>query len=392
MEIAYKIFFPIIVGYLIGSFLPAYFIGKIKGKDVTKEGTKNPGIANVASLFGYGTAVVVAIYDLLKAPLSIIIALKLGASDIIAYISGFASVIGHIAPFYLRFKGGRGMAASIGIMGYALFMLLKMDVRFVYFFILIVLVIAILFFMRNKWHSGDTITLFVLPFLTIGVILFYGISVNTVAFLIAVLWSIAQRIEYLLHIKFVNLSNDSRRLLSRKWLRPFASVFAIGVLFYKIYTLILLGSVLLAFIILEILRFSKKQFKAPIPYKGSEEKRISSMVMFLLGAFMTLSFFSAAIGSLAIMFTIFGDLLAWSVGISIGKRHIFAGKTLEGTIAALLTNTLIASIYFKLGLVSLAVFVTGAIIATLAELAPFEDDNFSVPLLSAITMSLINTL
>ncbi|BAL80642.1 glycerol-3-phosphate acyltransferase [Caldisericum exile] len=392
MEMLLKAIFPIVIGYLIGSFLPAYFIGKLKGVDVTKAGSKNPGIANTANLFGYKMAILVGIYDIFKSPLAIFVALKLGASLPVAFASGFSAVLGHIAPFYLRFKGGRGMAASIGVMGYSLVLLLMHDVRFAYVFIPIILIIALLFFMRNKWHSADTITLFVLPLFVIAVILYYSIRVESVAFLIAGLYSVVQRVEYLLSEKFKEATIEERKLLSRKWLRPFASIFAIGIMFYKIYTLILLGAVLLAFIIFEALRFSKKRFKGLIPYKASEEKRISSMVMFLLGAFMTLSFFSPSIGSLAVMFTIFGDLSAWSIGVSIGKFHIFAGKTLEGTIAAFLTNTLIASIYYKLGLVSVAVFLTGAIVATLAELAPFEDDNFSVPLLSAITMSLISEL
>ena len=392
MEIFLKTVLPIIIGYLLGSFLPAYFIGKLKGRDVTKEGSKNPGIANTAALFGYGYAVIVGIYDIFKSPLAIFIAIKLGATLPVAFASGFASVIGHIAPFYLKFKGGRGMAASIGIMGYALALLLLKDLRFVYIFIPILLIIALFFFMRNKWHTADTITLFVLPLFIISVILYYGINTESVSFLIAGLYSVAQRLEFLLREKFKNADNNIRKLLVRKWLRPFASIFAIGILFYRIYTLVLLGAVLLAFIILEIMRFSNRIFKAPIAYKASEEKRISSMVMFLLGAFMTLSFFEPPIGSLAIMFTIFGDLLAWSVGVSIGKIHIFAGKTLEGTAAALLANILIASIYYKLRLVSLAVFITGALVATLAELAPFEDDNFSVPLLSAIAMSLVKNL
>ncbi|MGC8691177.1 MAG: glycerol-3-phosphate acyltransferase [Caldisericum sp.] len=392
MEILLKVILPVIIGYLLGSFLPAYFVGKFRGVDVTKAGSRNPGIANTANLFGYRFAILVGIYDIFKSPLAIFIALKLGASLPVAFASGFASVLGHIAPFYLHFRGGRGMAASIGIMGYALVLLLIYDMRFAYVFIPITLIVALLFFMRNKWHSANTITLFVLPLFIISVILYYGIRVESIAFLIAGLYSVAQRVEYLLHEKLKDISVEEKRLLSRKWLRPLASIFAVGVLFYKLYTLIILGIVFLTFVIFETLRFSKRNFKAPIPYKGSEEKRISSMVMFLLGAFMTLSFFSPPIGSLAIMFTIFGDFSAWSIGVSIGKFHIFAQKTLEGTIAAFLTNTLIAAIYLKLGLVSIAVFLTGAIVSTLAELAPLEDDNFSVPLLSAITMSLVNSL
>ncbi|PMP84268.1 MAG: hypothetical protein C0175_00320, partial [Caldisericum exile] len=163
MEILLKVILPVIIGYLLGSFLPAYFVGKFRGVDVTKAGSRNPGIANTANLFGYRFAILVGIYDIFKSPLAIFIALKLGASLPVAFASGFASVLGHIAPFYLHFRGGRGMAASIGIMGYALVLLLIYDMRFAYVFIPITLIVALLFFMRNKWHSANTITLFVLP-------------------------------------------------------------------------------------------------------------------------------------------------------------------------------------------------------------------------------------
>jgi dolichol kinase len=112
------------------------------------------------------------------------------------------------------------------------------------------------------------------------------------------------------------------------------------------------------------------------------------MVMFLLGAFVTLAIFPTEIASLAVLFLIFGDLLAWCIGQTVGGPG-FLDKTWAGTAACLLTCVTLVSLYSSLGLVPLSVGLLGAVCATAVEAAPIHDDNFVMPVSSAVAMVLV---
>ena len=112
------------------------------------------------------------------------------------------------------------------------------------------------------------------------------------------------------------------------------------------------------------------------------------MVMFLFAAVLVLGFFPTNIASLAIMFIIFGDLMAWCIGRTFGGRG-FLNKTWSGTAACFVTCFTLATIYYSLDLVALPVGLLGAVCATAVEAAPLQEDNFVMPVVSAIVMSII---
>ena len=106
-----------VIGYLIGSISPSYFLGKLKGINVKENGSGNLGASNTVVLFGWKAGIFVAIHDILKAILAIVIA-RVFFHDV-AYaseIAGVSCVVGHIFPFYLKFNGGKGFASYIGMM------------------------------------------------------------------------------------------------------------------------------------------------------------------------------------------------------------------------------------------------------------------------------------
>ncbi|MEK7143148.1 MAG: glycerol-3-phosphate acyltransferase, partial [Patescibacteria group bacterium] len=106
----------IILGYLLGSISPAYILGRIlRGIDIRQHGTGNAGARNVKKVLGIGPAIICGTYDFAKGLLAMLIAWKLHAPEIIIYLSGYAAILGHIFPFYLRFRGGEGQATSLGI-------------------------------------------------------------------------------------------------------------------------------------------------------------------------------------------------------------------------------------------------------------------------------------
>ena len=108
-------------GYLLGSISPAYILGRILKKiDIRKHGTKNAGTVNTYRILGLVPAVFTAIFDLSKGLLVMYIAYLTGASPWMMHIAGFAVILGHVFPFYLRFKGGQGMATAVAILLYYL--------------------------------------------------------------------------------------------------------------------------------------------------------------------------------------------------------------------------------------------------------------------------------
>ncbi len=129
--------FSLVLAYFIGSVNPAYFLGLAKRVDLRKKGKyKNYGAANVLSLFGWRWFIFIAVVDILKGILAALIPVFLGLPWFYAYLAAALAVVGHRFPFYLGFKGGKGVAAGSG--GFGILLLLNHD--------LIAVVLAIIFF------------------------------------------------------------------------------------------------------------------------------------------------------------------------------------------------------------------------------------------------------
>ena len=132
-----EILLSVILGYLLGSLNPAALIGKFKQTNLKKSGTGNLGATNVLLHFGKAYAVVVMLFDIFKAVAAFHLAALLFPSvELASYLAGAAAVVGHIFPFYLKFKGGKGLAAFGGFV-------LAVDPH-VFLFLLIVGVVAML--------------------------------------------------------------------------------------------------------------------------------------------------------------------------------------------------------------------------------------------------------
>ena len=110
----------VVIAYLLGSIPTAYIVTRWGyGKDIRKVGGGNVGTHNVYENVGKIPAIVVGIVDVGKGVASVYIALALlESSDYYYWVfaSALAAVIGHIWPVFLKFKGGNGIATSIGIL------------------------------------------------------------------------------------------------------------------------------------------------------------------------------------------------------------------------------------------------------------------------------------
>jgi len=105
-----------VMGYLIGSSNMAYWISKIKNVDIRGNGSGNLGASNATVLLGWGAGVLVALHDIGKALVAVLAAKWLFPElEYAGAAAGVAAVLGHIFPFYLRFKGGKGLASFVGM-------------------------------------------------------------------------------------------------------------------------------------------------------------------------------------------------------------------------------------------------------------------------------------
>ena len=124
-----------LIGYLLGSFQTSYIIGKFYGIDIREHGSRNAGMTNVNRTLGKLPALIVFVCDVLKAVLAYVFVpiILFGASwsfgawghifgeaatDTIlvsGLMAGFGAIIGHNYPFYLKFKGGKGISCTIGV-------------------------------------------------------------------------------------------------------------------------------------------------------------------------------------------------------------------------------------------------------------------------------------
>lgn len=101
--------------YLLGSTSAAVLVTRLwAGKDIRALGNRNAGTANVARSVGLVPAIVVALFDLAKGAVPVLAARGLALSDGWALAGACIAVIGHSYPVYFRFRGGKGLATSLG--------------------------------------------------------------------------------------------------------------------------------------------------------------------------------------------------------------------------------------------------------------------------------------
>ena len=104
------------VAYLMGSSNLAYFLSKLKKVDLKADGSGNLGASNATILLGWWSGILVGVHDIGKAALAVLLAEWIFPDlPFIGAVAGVASVMGHIFPFYLKFKGGKGFASFLGM-------------------------------------------------------------------------------------------------------------------------------------------------------------------------------------------------------------------------------------------------------------------------------------
>ena len=104
-----------LMGYLVGTVNPAYLIARLRGVDIREKGSRNAGASNALILFGKATGILCAVFDVAKAVIIIRVAMYLfPEAPYVFPVTAVACILGHIFPFALKFRGGKGLACLGG--------------------------------------------------------------------------------------------------------------------------------------------------------------------------------------------------------------------------------------------------------------------------------------
>ena len=118
-----KILLSIIIGYLLGNIQASYLLAKaIKKVDIRTLGFGNAGMSNAVESLGWKFGLLVGFIDVGKGILSVLLIKYLFKIDfnpdgaLLLYLNAYSVILGHIYPFHMNFKGGKGTAALIGVL------------------------------------------------------------------------------------------------------------------------------------------------------------------------------------------------------------------------------------------------------------------------------------
>ena len=117
MQLIWQIVLACTLGYLLGSISFATLIAKKHGIDIFKEGSGNPGATNVKRVIGKKAGNTVFVLDFLKGFVAALIPLLLGSAEdreLLSICALIAAIAGHSFSIFLKFRGGKGVATTMG--------------------------------------------------------------------------------------------------------------------------------------------------------------------------------------------------------------------------------------------------------------------------------------
>jgi acyl phosphate:glycerol-3-phosphate acyltransferase len=104
----------ITIGYFVGSIPFAYLLSRHRGIDLRCAGSGNVGASNVLRTTGVRAALLAMVLDGAKGTIAVLMAQLLSAGIVASVVAACASVVGHVCPIWLRFRGGKGVATAAG--------------------------------------------------------------------------------------------------------------------------------------------------------------------------------------------------------------------------------------------------------------------------------------
>lgn len=111
-----KIVFLSLFAFVLGSIPTSLIIAKNRGIDIRKVGSGNIGATNVLRALGKGPAILTLAGDILKGLTAVLVARFFEVGMFYEGVVGLCSILGHNFPVFLKFRGGKGVATSIGVL------------------------------------------------------------------------------------------------------------------------------------------------------------------------------------------------------------------------------------------------------------------------------------
>ena len=111
----------VVIGYVFGLFQTGFIYGKTQGIDIREHGSGNSGATNTLRTLGWKAGIITFVGDCLKAVIAILVVKYLfmdmftGDMKVLMMYAGFGAILGHNYPFYMNFKGGKGIATTSGV-------------------------------------------------------------------------------------------------------------------------------------------------------------------------------------------------------------------------------------------------------------------------------------
>ncbi len=173
----FLIFFLMLVGaYLLGCVNFAIILSKCMGlQDPRTKGSGNPGATNILRGGSKIVAVLVLVGDVLKGVISVLLAAHLGISGSWLALIGLAAILGHMFPIFFKFKGGKGVATTLGVI-FSLSLGLG---------IVLLLVFFVIVALTRYISLGSICAIFTMPLVTLFVVPSYFIPLMVIAILVA---------------------------------------------------------------------------------------------------------------------------------------------------------------------------------------------------------------
>jgi glycerol-3-phosphate acyltransferase PlsY len=383
MPLAARASLAVLIGYSLGSLSPAYLLGRlVAGRDLRGRGGHDAGTRKVYQTLGLPAAVLTASIDLAKGIGAVLIArYAFALPEPWVFLPGYAAVLGHIFPFYLRFRGGQGMATACGLFLWFCLQHLAQG-RFSYGSFLAVLACAALVLAASR--NADLTGLQAFAFLSILTPLEVGLGPSGLAFFLLALFLLGMSTWNCARHGVFSFGSQKEMKWWRVIARPFALLFIpIDRLFHRTPLLILLGVLALIFSGMDLFRMATR-FKLTQLFKRSEVKRFSSMTSFLVSIFIIFLVFPDSIPYQGLAFITIGDLFGKIIGLRFGKTALLKGRTLEGSLG-FVAGGLFAGwvLYAIFPAIPLYAVLAGPVFAALVELfSGALDDNFTVGIIS----------
>lgn len=196
-----------IIAYLIGSVnFSVIFSKKFAGFDVREKGSGNAGTTNMLRSVGKGPAALTLICDILKGVVSILLAIAIGSifkntdRALLVQVAAIAVVIGHTFPIFFKFKGGKGVATSLGVL-----LLTNWQIG------LICLVFGLLLIILTRMVSlGSCAAAVLYPVLTLFINQHYIVTGNSSYFIYSIILAIIVLFNHRENIKRIMQGKENR--------------------------------------------------------------------------------------------------------------------------------------------------------------------------------------